>query len=971
MSAAHRPMSIAPMQSSQPLTVVVEGDQSLPTIGADYIRLDSLQGQEAISQPFKFQADIRADDSLTAGKGQQLLDSRYLGRWVQFGVQGQRWFRGLLTELNQAAPGCYSLTVESPLALLNLRNRYHIYEQCTVESLLQAVFAQDIRSGKLLLQFDLDDSLTLTRRQDWLQAGETDLEFIQRIIGKFSLYYFFVHQQSSLTLVFSDKTASRQGQARLAGASAIPDLRYTYTSIDKLGSQQNDLFCDLAYNSKLMPANVQSMLGRVEASWDTNRMAICDATPWADNNQAGNTAFLHHQYFDYGADSAENTGKLTKLCQQINTTEGTLSGTATTPLLGPGYSFTLSDPLLDNSTSPGGRPEFAGQSFVVTSIQHKVSATTPYTGGVQATQLYLGTDPLKQTLLTPFSIQNTHQGSVLAKVTGTTPPQSQYFMDKSNLSPQDGQVDFDDQTFLQRGCTVQLVTGEEFWIVLPRTSTSVPEVNSLVMISRGNNNSEQPEVQVLSSHGSKTVTPPGRRKASWTVNGSWGSSYSTSYGDNISIRYGHGVSTALNGGSSDTSASAQQLVESAYDKPGVGGVSYGGASYSKDSGWSLQQSPGGDSGILSASISQGSSYNESHAAVSYGISNTGTSQSRSNVGKSVNCSTIGDYDGVINFSQPSFINGYIPDSSIVDLANQLSNGDTYSETHIKGRSINLTGHGMKPPSWGDKSASQYSNSAMLGNSVNNSLTLGNSSNSSIQIGNVSGANLFLGNRLDTSLTLGTTTAVNTNIGASARMETNISANATVATNVSANSTLSTTVGATSNVETFIGARSNVETSIAANNNVATRLGLNNTVETFLGARNSVSTNISANNTVDLSLGANSTVATFIGTKSDVITNLSATSEVKTNIGSHSSIGTYIGTKLDIDTQLATTSTISTVMGLNLVVKNNMSTLVESQISAAATVKLEQAPAAVQTIMQTMAKISSTEAEVLNGIRVIL
>lgn len=995
MTLKQEPFSIAEVDYNAPsVAICIEGGSGLDS---NYIRVDSLQGQEAISQPFQLSVELRADDMANANG--KMLDASAIGQWAQLELAQRneddqpfitRCLRGLVTELALGAPGCYTLTLQSPLQLLSLRNRYHIYTDCDVELLLKQVFAQELQDPRFKLRFDFDDSLTLTRTQDWLQAGETDMEFMQRILGKCGVHYFFIHEPNCLTLVFSNSVATADKVSIPGHASGPVPLRYTYTNIEKLGLQQNDLLCDLRYAIKMMPGKVRSMLTRQPAVWEQNPVVRAENTPWLSHGSSANTEYQHHRCYDYGADRDEDEGQLTKICQQIETEAGTLTGNVTNSLLSPGYCFTLTDPLQELpangslSVDAQGRPEFSGETFVVTKIQHKLQASGHYTGQVEATMLSLGSDAYQHTLLTPFSIQNTRQGSILAKVIDHEKPSGWRYRSKGNFQPERGQTSFDGEPYHERGCLVELVTGEQYWVALPRTSQTVPDVNAMVMIGRGSNESEQPELQqVLSSHGSKTIMPPDRRSASWQTNTHWGSNYSTSYGDGISIRYGHNSATNLD--------QAIQLVESAYDNADMNGGLYGNSSYSKGGGWSLSQSDQGDAGILSASVSQGSSYNESHAKVSYSVSNTGTSQSFSKVGKSVNRSVIGEYDGSVDLSSPSFVAGKLPEQSIVNLANQLGNGDSYSENHIKGRSVSLNGTDMPPPGWDDKSATVYSSSTTLGKVVNKNVHIGDSDSKSLQVGNslsisttvgtTDNINTFVGLRNDTTTSLSATNAISTTIGASN----------SISTNASATNSISTTVGLANSVETFIGARNSLATHLSASNSTSTTLGVSNSTETFIGAKNVTATNISAANTTSTTIGATNSTETFIGARNHTSTSLAATNSTETFIGAtnststklaaSNSVSTTLGAASNTDTFIGAKSATQTFIGAEINNSTNVSVAMNSKINAgvainsvvntAVELNSKVIPATVTSEMTTHAKTSETTVEMLLSIYIVL
>ena len=856
-----------------PLSIYINDGQAPDPLGLDesYIRVDSIEGQESISQPFTLTVELRADDVLGRPAGAKVLDSQCIGQWacirilqpingaaivdkntkppifpnlssssLPYDHQGQRYFRGIITEISIAAPGCYTLTLSSPLALLNSRNRYHIYSHVNVGNLIIQLFEHEMLGLNFKVKVDLDTSKneTLSRCQDWLQAGESDFDFLKRILSKTSIYYYFVHQRQSLTLVFTDKAVMPKGAMAMASDVTYPlNLRYTYTSMEALAMQQNDLFCGLRYSVKMVPSYVHSLLTRTEAEWEGDTVATFESysaanqktrklpnfTALAKNkeDEASTRGYQHHLYYDYGVSEDETKQQLTKICQQIQTGAGTLTGTVTSAFLSPGYTFTLQDYLVEGDEkyfASGGegqgqvRTEFVGKTYVVTSVKHKMSSSTAYSGSVEATEVNPTAEECEQTLLSPFSMQNTQQGSVLAHVIEGERPDGWRFRNKNNFNSSKSDAGFDKggqkESYHETGCKVRLATGQEHWVSLSRPSQTVPEVGAMVIIGRGSNASEEPEIQqILASHGSKCIQKPGRRNASWQANSNWGSNYSTSYGDSISIRFSN---------QSPTSAAGLKTISTmlfkAYDHDdisksfnnNVANSLYGNSSYSRGSSWSMSLSDNKnepDAGVLSASISQGSSFNESHAKVSYSVSDTGTSHNFSRTGKSVNRSITGEYHAGIDMKNPSFVDGHLPEKSIVKIADTLEKGDSYNENYTYGKSISLSGNGVKPlekiagyklprlpklpklpsilgglkipriptlpipkglsllptpPTGPYKLASQYSDSVTVGAVVNKSTT----------VGSTTSIDRFFGNKNTISVTIGLENKLDIFLGAS-------------------------------------------------------------------------------------------------------------------------------------------------------------------------------------------------------------
>ncbi|WP_432463233.1 contractile injection system protein, VgrG/Pvc8 family [Agarivorans sp. QJM3NY_33] len=923
------------------LQLRVDGISSLNAMTDDFLRLSSLQGQEGISQAYQFNLELRANDveQLNRQQVEQLASfnaAAVVGLWGSVriacawhqdrfahhpvddaadweGSTPSRYFQGIVTSMTLMAPGCYQLALGSPLHFLNLRNRYHIYHSMDVVALFSCLLERETASGRLKLEFRFDESLTVSRVQDWLQAGETDMAFLQRIAGHVAVHYYFIHHSNELSLVFSNRpTALREVDIPNCDQQPLA-LRYSYSSAEKLGLQQNDLFCDMSYQVKLVPQSVDAILTREEAQWEQNDVAGFTSYN-GDPEQQDNPQYLRHRRYAYGTDRSEAEGQLKKLKQELASDQETLSGSSTSPLLSPGYTFQLSQPTAASSNEMRlMRQSFSGKTFVVTSIQHKASDQQPYKGTLQASEVNPQTDSSQGTLLSPFSMESTQQGSVLARVLETAVPRGWRYREKSNFQVEQAQNSFAGDDEKEKGCLVQFATArdssEQFWVRLSSHSSSAPEVGAMVMVSRANNDSELPELSVVASHGSKTVQPPDRRNQSWTANTNWGSSYSCSYGDGISLRYGYSSVVDFE--------REKAIVESAYDNADMHGNSYDNVSFSRGGGYNLSLSNQNADGVSNASVSAGSSYNENHAKVSYGYSDTGSTQNYSQVGKSVSRSVVGKYDGQVDLSQPSFINGRVPEQSIIDIANTLAEGDSYNEHHAKGRSISLSGQGIAPPSFGGTSAVVYSDSIVCGNTESKSQHMGNASNSNQHIGNSNSTSLTLGNSDSSHTTLGNNSSISAQIGDTFAMNSFMGGRTDISTTLATVTNMSTFLGLTSHIDTYMGLKNNISTQLAATSNINTSMSAVSNIETSIGASNTISTNISASNELSTKIAASNAMATHIGASNSVTTNISASNNVSTTLGVANHTETYLGLKNSTSTFIGATMDSSVKLGSSI------------------------------------------------------
>ncbi|WDE08070.1 hypothetical protein SG34_014915 [Thalassomonas viridans] len=1056
-------MAITPeRRQTRPIAIKIELGNSGSDLNDDYLRVSSFQGQESVSGLYQFTAELKANEDNPAsvanldptqqfarsGKEQlaQGMGADLLGKWAHLRLglpydldrfthppldaapawednTPSRFFNGIIASVSHSAPGVYQMSIQSPLYPLTLRNRYYIYKDMSIEEVVKELLQPECLTyhSHLTVKFKVSGQ-TVNRRQDWLQAGESDFSFLQRILGKASIHFYFIHDSKQLTLVFSNQTTSLQ-EVTIPGAnSGQVSLRYSYTDIKTLGLQQNDLFCDLKYEVKMVQQTVRTVLTRQQSVWETNQVA--KYTSYDDSNDQTSTSvdYLRHRCYAYGVDDDEVQGQEQKVCQQLATEEGTLTGTATSALLSPGYTFTLAQPVVADTVSASRMPaQFNGRTFVVTKITHKGSDKESYTGSIEATEVNISEDANKDTLITPFDMQSTQQGSVLAKVLKTAVPKDWRYRNKNNFQAEMSSATFDQDVERRIGCIVQFATAtgesDTHWVALSPASQTAPEVNAMVMIGRAGNESELPEIQqVISSHGQKTIQPPERRANHWTANTSWGSNYSTSFGDGISIRYGNESVVDL--------PQSITIVESAYDNPGVLATNYGNSSFNKGSSFGFSVSDNDASGLSNASVSAGCNFSESHSDQNYNVSFTGASQGFSKTNKSVNVSYQGTFTDTINYNEPSFINGKIPEQSIIDICDGLPDGSTYSQNHLTGKTISLNGTGTAPPTSYDSSATVYSHSITVGKVMNKneqtgdtyseSTTTGNTTSTSEQtgdttstntqtgdstssnthIGNSDSTSKQIGNVSSNSLFVGTKDEIQTNISATNSLVTNIAAANTIATNISATNNISTTIGVSNTIDTYVGAKNNISTSIAASNTISTNIAATNTlstnisasnqVATNIGASNSTVTNISASNSTTTTIGATNNTETFIGVKNNTSTSLAATNSTNVFIGatndtsvrlaaSNSSsvnIGASNSDSINLSASNATSVTmgasISNTLNMGTTVANNilLGTSVNCEVNGGVKAVISTGPAEIRSKEKLMAKLSGTTAEIV-------
>ncbi|OIO59462.1 MAG: hypothetical protein COX57_02870 [Alphaproteobacteria bacterium CG_4_10_14_0_2_um_filter_63_37] len=656
-------------------------------LGQNLFRLIGFKGQEQVNAPFSFQLQLHANTDPAATR--QIDFDQIMGRPVTFAVRrpldpdatpipfltalaqggSAQWsfFNGIAVSFAMAEPGVYNLTVKAALFKLSLSNNYRIHPQCNIRDAIAGVLDQH-KVAYDMSTLEGDDNPAVWRVQDWLQAGESDLAFVQRLMGKAQLYFYFLQSARGHVAVFANRPHY---------AKVYPDnrpLRYTMSNIEALGLDQDDLITQYSYEQTLTTSTIHGRFVRQHAAWEAPFYPPEYASVQATQPE-GDDDLPFHQYkiFQYGCNQEEVTRFTGNAADALATSGTSLSGASSCDRMRVGHTFTLTGSLIAPSNPSPVRPSLEGRSFVLTQVQHEASLDGKYSNQFQSTE--------ETGLVTPFDIQDTHQGSLLAQVVAHQP------VEGSGRWEYDYKGDFDlaRHTFEDtcsgdrldaKGVYVSFSTdggGAATFVKLAPSMQTIPEVGAIVLVGRSSDESELPEIQqILHSFGSKVVTPPG-----WTSNTQVGNNDSTSYGDSRALRYG--MNSNVSTGDVDA---AWGKVSGAYDSG-----KFKDASYSRGAGWNYSTSENGRHAILSESYSYGNTYSTSEADESKVWSDTGYNYREDKVGTSESLSTTGT-------ETRTSTTGTSTTTSTVGTSTSTSTTGTNTNTSITGMSSNTSVTGM-------------------------------------------------------------------------------------------------------------------------------------------------------------------------------------------------------------------------------------------------------------------------------------
>ncbi len=576
-------------------------------IDAEVLRLQSFSGQEGISEVFEFKLELRANDytmydsnpaweAITeSGNQEQTLNlDTLLGAPItvliglpetdeerQFGLypEGRKvsYFNGIIYSVSMLDRGVWNISMKPRVALLSLQSSYRIFEDKTILEVITDVLEQNyiehtpfaLDSNKQIDQTmaaPIVGGLATYRRQDWLQAGETDFDFLTRLMGKAGIIFYFVHSLNAHTMVLTDQNyyQTLKEPSAEVGVSDSKNVRYLYLTGPVLGQELEDNISQFNFQRSLAVKGVSTILARKQGAWESEDPA--EAAPvYRDDRLSQNTLSMEKMHVvSYGASEQELKIRNDLLQRQLISAKSSLSGSSGLADLRSGYIFALKPSRsVEEEESPGlalgqgsdtpaehYRNEFVTE-MVAVSVSHNATADGKYSNQFTA---YDSAGFGK-----PYDASGDSDGSIIAQVCDKTSSEqmaksspmdkvskfvaktitSKFFMPKTAFVDKQQKsftaVGADDPTYTAQGVYVQFISrgqmSDPVWVRLSDSMTTIPERGTFVMVSRARDETEVPQIdQVLDSVGSRNIMPQQYSKST-----SWGDSYSTNYGDSYRV----------------------------------------------------------------------------------------------------------------------------------------------------------------------------------------------------------------------------------------------------------------------------------------------------------------------------------------------------------------------------------------------------------------------------------------------------
>ena len=247
-------------------------------LGGEQVEFVSITAHETLSELFEFELEIAAPlGELDLGP--------HLGKPVTIKVLEHdaevRFFNGLLVEgmyLRESADGfCYSLSLRPQLYFLDTQVSFAIFQDKSIVDIIKEVLAAAGISGS---EFRLAEKYE--KVEYCVQYGESDLQFVSRLMEQEGLYYFFEHGDGKHTLVVCDS-------AREHKPSSVTEL---------------------AFN----PTSKGSLTAKASADWGNNHFLLS----WTERVKISGTKAVSLRDFDFTKPDQPVEGKATEASSEAH-----------------------------------------------------------------------------------------------------------------------------------------------------------------------------------------------------------------------------------------------------------------------------------------------------------------------------------------------------------------------------------------------------------------------------------------------------------------------------------------------------------------------------------------------------------------------------------------------------------------------------------------------------------------------------
>jgi type VI secretion system secreted protein VgrG len=175
-------------------------------LGKDVLLLDSFQGEEGISRPFRFELELLSENQSIEFDA---LVGKNVTLWMMLADGKERYFNGYVSRFSQGGHDAnftsYHAEVVPWLWFLTRTSDCRIFQKKKAPDIIQEIFSDfGFKDFALRLYGDFPE------REYCVQYRETAFNFISRLMEEEGIFYFFEHENGKHTLVLANSATEHK-----------------------------------------------------------------------------------------------------------------------------------------------------------------------------------------------------------------------------------------------------------------------------------------------------------------------------------------------------------------------------------------------------------------------------------------------------------------------------------------------------------------------------------------------------------------------------------------------------------------------------------------------------------------------------------------------------------------------------------------------------------------------------------------
>ncbi len=188
-------------------------------LGKDFLLLQSLRASESLSQLFRYELELRHEETEVTYKPTMVDEQDILGKPIAIrleqGDKLERFFHGIVIQFSQGQRDTrfsyYQAVVVPQIWILTQVSQSRIFQHLSVPDILRKIFAGFEVSYELQGTFE--------PRNYCVQYRESDWDFASRLMEEEGIYYYFEHTRGKHTLIVANTPQSHRD---CPGKSDVP-----------------------------------------------------------------------------------------------------------------------------------------------------------------------------------------------------------------------------------------------------------------------------------------------------------------------------------------------------------------------------------------------------------------------------------------------------------------------------------------------------------------------------------------------------------------------------------------------------------------------------------------------------------------------------------------------------------------------------------------------------------------------------